>query len=154
MSDSFEFPERREPVDPALVGIGGWLVLPALGLILGPIVSVVLLVMAMLEYPAVQAAGFGGLFALELVVDAALIIFMLYAATRFFGKRSDAPAVMIALYVAVPVVLAIMLAVESSQDATLFAEQSVQQLVRSIFTALIWVPYFCVSKRVKATFVN
>lgn len=154
MSNSFDVQDREESVDPALVGIGGWLILPALGLVLGPIFSIVMLVMALPMYPQVEAAGFGGLFTLEILVDAALIVFMLYAASRFFPKKADAPAVMIALYIAAPVVLAVMLAIETSEGAAFFAEESQKHLVRSIIGAMIWVPYFRVSKRVKATFVN
>ncbi len=141
-------------VDQKLVGIGGWLVLPAIGLVLAPIIMVVSLIMSMGLASDVARAGYGGIHALEMIVGLGMLIFFIYAATRFFGKRSNAPSIMIALYVVQLVSQGILLMIELGADAEPFAIESGKALVRSVIGAAIWIPYFRVSKRVKATFVN
>ena len=141
-------------VDPRLVGIRGWLVLPAIGFVLGPIVGVVMLVVALGLYSDVAAAGHGGLYARELLVEVGLLAFLIYAATRFFGKKRNAPSTIIALLTASLVSSGLLLVIELSEGPKVFAIESGKQLVRSVISAAIWIPYFRVSKRVKATFVN
>jgi Protein of unknown function (DUF2569) len=141
-------------LDPSLAGIGGWLVLPAIGFVLGPIIGIVMLVVAVGLYGDVADAGLGGLYALELLVDVGLLAFLIYAATRFFGKMRNAPPTIIALLIAGLVSSGVLIIIELSAGAEPFAIESGKQLVRSIIAAGIWIPYFKVSKRVKATFVH
>jgi hypothetical protein len=152
MNDGTEMTTKE--VDPKLVGIRGWLVLPAIGLVLGPIVGVVSLVVGFALYSDVAVAGWGGLFAAEMVVELGLLIFMIYAASRFFSKKRNAPMVIIALLVTGLAANGLLLLVELGVGAEDFAEETTRMLVRSIISAAIWIPYFRVSKRVKATFVN
>jgi len=144
----------EEAVDEKLAGIGGWLILPAIGFVLGPVVGVVALVISLGLYPDVASAGFGEVFALELAVLAGLLGFTIYAAVLFFGKKRNAPRTIIALFVVSIVSSGILLAVEVAAGAEDFALESGKQLVRDIIGAAIWIPYFNVSKRVKATFVK
>lgn len=146
--------DPQSGVDPKLVGIGGWLILPAIGLVLGPLLGIPLLLFALTQYEAVAAAGFGGLFVLELGVQALSILMLIYAASRFFPKKSDAPMVMIMIIAAGVFLQGFLLMVELNSGAEEFAAESGKQLVRSIISAAIWIPYFNISKRVKATFVN
>ncbi len=141
-------------VDQKLVGIGGWLILPAIGLVLAPIIMVVGLVMSLGLWSEVSNAGYGGIHALEIVVGLGMLVFFIYAATRFFGKKSNAPSIMIALYIVQLVSQGILLVIELGADAEPFAIESGKALVKSVIGAAIWIPYFRVSKRVKATFVN
>lgn len=158
MTDRVEATEGTVPpssaVDPKLVGIGGWLVLPAIGFVLGPIVGVVGLIAALALFSDVERAGYGGIYALELVVQVGLLAFLLYAAIRFFGKKANAPAVIITLLLVSLGTSVVLLVIELGAGAKVFAIETGKQLVREVIGAAIWIPYFRVSKRVKATFVN
>jgi hypothetical protein len=142
------------PTDPALVGIGGWLILPAIGFVLGPIVSVIGLIAALSLFSDVNRAGYGGVYTLELMVQAGLLAYTIYAAVRFFGKYRDAPSACIALMVAAVVCNGGLLVIELGAGASPFAIESGKQLVLGGISAAIWIPYFNTSKRVAATFVN
>ena len=155
MADLAEAGEGSASVaDPSLSGIRGWLVLPAIGFVLGPIVSVVALIAALAVFSDVEAAGYGGIFALELLVQVGLLAFFIYAATRFFGKKSNAPSLIIALMLISLGASVVLLVIELGAGAELFAMETGKQLAREVSAAAIWIPYFRVSKRVKATFVN
>jgi hypothetical protein len=139
---------------PQFVGIGGWLLLPAVGFVLGPIMGTVGLVRAVSQFSNAAVQGHGGLYILELCVQAGLLIFMIYAATRLYGKKANAPSTIVAFMVASLIATAVLLVIELSAGANAFAVVSGQQLARGLIPAAIWIPYFRVSKRVKATFVN
>lgn len=153
-NENIEQAEVQQDIDDKLKGIGGWLILPAIGLILGPIIGVIGLFASLGMYQDVARAGYGGVYALELIVLFGLLGFMIYAAIKFFGKKKDAPKIMIFLYSVSLVASLVLLGVELSAGAEEFAVETGKQLVRDIVAAAIWIPYFNVSKRVKATFVN
>lgn len=121
---------------------------------IGPLLTLAGLGLGFALMDDVAEAGFGELFAFELAVDAAFLVFMVYVAIRFFGKKANAPGLMITLLAAGVIVSAIMLAIELNAGAEAFAVESGKGLVRGIIGSAIWIPYFSVSKRVKATFVN
>ncbi len=146
--------EAEAEVQADLVGIRGWLILPAIGLSAGPIIGIVALGYATTLFSDVAAAGQGGLYAFELAMEFALLGLMIFAAVRFFGKRSNAPKFIVGLLIVAIGIVALQLAVELSVGARDFAIESIKQLVRNIIGAAIWIPYFVVSKRVKATFIR
>lgn len=143
-----------QAVDRQIAGIGGWLILPAIGFVLGPIVGAASLVLAVTLFSGVRASGYGGLYAVEVLLELGLLVFNVYAAIRFFGKKSNAPSLAISLMIATVVVSGLLLMIELGAGAEAFAIESAKQLARGVVMAAIWIPYFRVSRRVKATFVN
>lgn len=143
-----------EGVDPKLVGIGGWLILPAIGLVLGPLVGLIGLLVLVSLFPQLSAEGHGGVLTAEILAGLVLVLLQVYAATRFFGKKRNLPAVMTVLYAAGVAAAGILLAIELTAGAQEFATESGKQLARAMMAAVVWVPYFHLSKRVQATFVR
>lgn len=130
-------------------GIAGWLILPAIGLILGPIFWLIgLLALALLipESPV--------LVPLNMALGAALLGLLIWTAIQFFRKKKNAPKLMISFLIAKPVVTAILLVVANVMGEPEFAANYQGELIKTIVIAVIWGRYFNVSKRVKATFIN
>jgi len=105
-------------------------------------------------YSDVARAGYGGIYTLELLVIIGILVFTLYAAYLFFKKKSNAPKTIITLLIVGIVSSCVLLVIELGAGADPFAIETGKQLVKEIIGAAIWIPYFRVSKRVKATFVN
>lgn len=140
----------------APVGIGGWLILPAIGLILGVLANLV-----MLGINAAFIGGAGGyrrpsddsMAGYEMLTSLAMTAFIIVVAVKFFGRKASAPRLMIALYTVGlgRVVLGVLV------DQAIMNEispQRIQAVVVSLIACSIWIPYFLKSRRVKATFVN
>ena len=161
-------PEPREPVPGAPSGIRGWLLLPALAVVIGPFVFG-WLIYAWAPFldedmwralPTVVAKGYGGsaqyvLMAI-LSVGVAAVVGALLIAILFFSKRTSVPtfyiawcwtAFMFALMVWGAVVLW-----ELDTEST--GAEFVRETMRDVLSAIIWTFYMLKSKRVKATFVN
>lgn len=150
--------ERATDVPPKQ--IGGWLILPALGLVFAPIRT------ALTTFTDLLAPWFAGTFAeaiastpalafvlaAEVLMNLAVIAFTLYAAVAFFGRKRTAPRLMMILFASSVVVqvldMGLILAFVPGVDA------EPQTLVRPMIAAVIWIPYFQQSKRVKETFLN
>jgi hypothetical protein len=143
-----------EGVDPKLVGIGGWLILPAIGLVLGGVLSVVGLAISVANYEWLVDQGYDAYFGVSICIDFGMFIFLLVAAVLFFGKKRSAPGAMIGLMVANIVSSIIVTTVAFGTHEEQLVLLSAKSLASGIVSAAIWIPYFCVSKRVKATFVN
>lgn len=141
--------DRQDPV-----GIGGWLILPAIGFALAPVIEVAGLIIGLGNYTKAASAGYGGVYTLNLLVIAGMLVFQVYVAVLFFRKRGSAPRTIIAFFVASLVASAGLLAVELAGGAEVFVAETGRQLVFGVIAAGIWIPYFLVSKRVKATFVR
>jgi hypothetical protein len=137
-----------------LVGIGGWLILTAIGFILGPIIGIVAIIWELTMVSKVANAGFGVIYALKIATQTGIFALMIYTATLFFGKKRNAPAVIITFFQVTVVTSAILLVIELAAGAEVFAIEEVKALFCNLVGAAIWIRYFRVSKRVKATFVD
>jgi hypothetical protein len=150
-------------------GIGGWLILVAIGAILNPLrLSIMIFVnfvpvfqnntWSILTTPGTAAYHrlWAPLILFELFGNILFVIFSIIIAICFFQKKRFFPKLMIVFLLANLIFIGIDLfaanfipAVAAQND-----EQSNKELARVILASIIWIPYFMVSIRVKETFVR
>lgn len=143
----------------ALTGIGGWLLVPAVGLVIAPIRMAVDIVQAfgllgeyLREGPAAIATTDGAFIIGVILVEIPLIAFQAWVATLFFRKKRLLPNAMTALIITrvawaiIPLVAADMIAGDDGVGAPGY-------VAAALIMAAIWIPYFRTSRRVKNTFV-
>jgi hypothetical protein len=148
--------------------IGGWLILLAIGAIFSPIRLVVTLwplyeaifvngVFEALTNPQSinYVYGFRFLILFEVVINAMLVVALIWQATLFFCKKKLYRAVFIVTSV-FSLTFILIDAVAASAvfpDIAIFAPDTVKEIARSLVAVVIWVPYLLLSERVKETFV-
>lgn len=150
-------------------GLGGWLILPAIGLFVLPIRLTIMLINDFLPifqrgyWEALTTPGseayhhlWAPLVIFEIAGNTFFIIFDIILIFLFFTKSYRFPVLFIAF-----LVLNLFFVVSDFFFADLIpavAAESDREFVRdlagSIIGAIIWIPYFLVSKRVKNTFVK
>jgi hypothetical protein len=150
-------------------GIGGWLILVVIGLVISPIrISYFMLtnhwpifrdgMWPVLTTPGTEAyhALWAPLIAFEIVGNLVSIALPLVTLWFFVRKSRRTPVLAICWYIwaAAFVVVDFFVAGLIPAVAAQSDSDGVKELVRSIVGAAIWVPYFLVSKRVKATFID
>ena len=148
-------------------GIGGWLILPAIGLVLTPILLLVTITRDLL--PALQPEVWNALtepgsqayhpmwstvILFEAVANVGFLVFTLWLGYLFVRQSSRTPAVFIVwllINVAIQVIDLLL-----AQSIPVVAEESTAAVGREIFRAIlqaaIWIPYFLRSERVRNTF--
>jgi hypothetical protein len=154
MSEKDVVSSDRTDVGAVPKGIGGWLIIPAIGLVLGIIKAAVIFSQ---DINTIQ------IFTPELlsdvrlwvgiVINAVMIIAAIVVAILFFSKRRVAVMAITILMIAsiVGSVIQLLLGV------AIFGEVSsdgINPVLHACVFAAIWIPYFVKSKRVKNTFVN
>ena len=149
-------------------GIGGWLILIAVGLCLTPIrigAEIVQGVRSLqpLAWRAVTTPGspayhplFGPLIIGEMVANAALLGWALVLLYLFLTKRRAFPRAMIAFLIVRVVIQMADIFVASSIPvaAGSIGPRVYGSLAGNLLVVLVWVPYFLKSRRVAATFVR
>ncbi|MDR3456229.1 MAG: DUF3857 domain-containing protein [Verrucomicrobiae bacterium] len=164
---------RSEPVpaaDPQLVGLGGWLILVGISLFVGPLRIISLIIrysnsFSGYTWQALTTPGGTGyspvwapLLCFELLGQMTLFALAVFALVLFFQKRRAFPKWFIILIVANAVfsmvdVAAVHGLIKSPPSAG--ASTSEQRAFFQILIGLcIWIPYMCISKRVRATFTR
>lgn len=140
-----------EPKSDRLEGIEGWLVWPALYLVAVPLFCLGDLIESPL--PRLRPEVLGG--------NVALVVASVVMLVLFFQKRSVVPTLMVGYYVMVAAVAGLEFAVLSlpaenvgAAVVAAHAEEARGALEYTGASAVIWIPYFLVSKRVRNTFVT
>lgn len=150
--------------DAELKGIGGWLILPLVGLIVGPIFFVWMLVTSAFPHLVERSPGrsMAALTATLVVVALPYLVFQLWCLVRFLQERRNVPQLMTGLFglnIAL-VVLSFTIAQNAVTTAAPFPTESLFWvsnhpffLALRIASNLAWIAYFHNSIRVKNTFV-
>jgi hypothetical protein len=159
-------PPPGEPANPTLTGIGGWLVLPLLGLLLLPFAILFLLAVSAENYFGAQwgeltrmgGASYHPLWApallLELTGMLAQLVFGLLLLTLLLKKRSSLPRLYIGYMITITLVsLGLFLILgQLPIEQVEVRKEATQDLMSSVGELILWGIYFSVSVRVKSTF--
>lgn len=146
----------------SLDGLSGWLILVGFGLVVSPFVTLSTLVTVNLPFlynakyqPFLSShPALAGLLLFEVITNIIFILGVLALNFLFFTKRKAFPTFMI-IYLATQCCLILFdaLATHVLLPSTNLAG-SYAAIARPFMAALIWIPYFLISRRVKATFVR
>lgn len=145
-----------------LEGLSGWLIFVALGLVVSPFrilytlfgADLPVLLGAKYQPYLAQHPALEGLLVFEVITNIVLFTAVLSLLFLFFKKKKGFPTYMIIYLVLQFVVVfgdivATHTLFPSANQTTAYGEVS-----RTFIGAMIWIPYFLVSRRVKATFVR
>jgi len=169
---TFDRPGATDPRSPAVTkkavlgrgaagepGIRGWLILPAIGLVVSPVLLVIVIIQQILtlldhgQYRQLDILFFLGFDILSKVV---LLVLVCVVAYLFFKRRSGAPTTFI-LYLLAYLGFA---GVELLWGMIAFGADTLVPLLRSTniigiaIACAIWIPYFRLSRQVKRTFTR
>lgn len=160
ITDSFSVPSFTMIED--LEGVGGWLILVAVGLAIAPLLLLrtILLVNIQFLYAAryqdylTGHPAVAGLAALELITNVILLVLVAVLNYLFFSKKKVFPTYMIFyLFLQLFLLLADCIALHlmfPSADLT----SNYAALAHSLLVTSVWTPYYIRSRRVKATFIH
>ena len=163
-AESIIFEEPRGPE-----GIGGWLILPLIGLLFTPLAALATLFthnippfteghFSTLTNPAFENYHplWGVVLVFEPIGTVVVGTMAVWAIVLMFRKVRGFPRFMIALYVTNIVIVFIdtVLCYQLPVLAEESAPAMLGQLVRNLIAAAVWIPYMLISKRVRNTFVH
>jgi|LakMenEpi03Aug12_release.lakeMendotaPanAssembly.Ray.scaffolds.fasta_scaffold1375763_1 hypothetical protein len=154
--------------DKTPIGIGGFLILPIIGLVITPIKS--LLIVLSIHIPILTKENWSRLttpgtedyhplwapvLVGELGLNIFFAIFAIIVLILLFKKNRYLPKLIIIFYISNLILMGIMFYIANLIPivAQTPDPESVGEITRAIIGATIWVPYFLISKRVKNTFV-
>lgn len=150
-------------------GIGGWLILVAIGLVASPVLMVVNLTQDVLPafaggaWDKLTTAGsphyhplWAPLLITEVSCTTLFILFSLVILVLFFMKKRTLPLLVI-IFLLANLAFAIadyLLSMRIPLVASMPDESTPTQIARQAVSCVIWIPYFLKSKRVRNTFVK
>jgi hypothetical protein len=151
------------------VGLGGWLVLPAVGIIIAPFImlftkllpEIKLLRGGVWELLAIPGSDsyipwWGPLFAAEMTINLGITVAWIFIAFLFFSKKKCFPMWYIGTmtFTLGFMVIDAIASKLAFPDLAAFDQNTVTVIAQQLVATLIWGRYMWVSRRVKATFVN
>jgi hypothetical protein len=152
-----------------LEGLGGWLALVGVGIIISPlrIIGQIFPIYsemfsngswAALTTPGTEAYNplWTPILMGEMAINGGLVLVWGFITFLFFSKKRVFPKWYIGILLfTLAFILVDALTIKAVlPNEPVFDAETAKELGRTIFVALIWVPYMLVSKRVKATFVK
>lgn len=153
----------------SLEGLGGWLVLVGLGIIISPlrVIGTVFPIYSEMftngSWVALTTPGteaYNSLWAPilfgEMAINGGLVLAWIFVAFLFFSKKKVFPRWYIGMLLfTLAFILIDALVIKSVlPNEPVFDAETTKEFGRSLIVTLIWVPYMLVSKRVKSTFVK
>jgi hypothetical protein len=155
--------------DEGLKGLGGWLVLIGIGIVLAPlklsyfVYTVYRDIFANGAWSILTDIGsdfytpyFGTLVIIEILINIMILIVSLFLAYKFFTKKKSFPK----WFIGISIFSLVFLVADTFAVSVVFPDEeafdpaTMKELALSFARAGIWIPYMLVSKRVKATFIN
>jgi hypothetical protein len=163
-----EHPSGEPPIISEISGLGGWLILVIIGLFLGPVRLIMGIVedahgVALWKWHQLTTPGgisynpmWGPALIYELLGQITTLIMAIFAIILFFQKRRLFPRWFILMLVLNAIfVLGDTVGIHFLDLASEKIAQRVTQNIISVFIGcIIWIPYMCLSKRVKGTFLR
>jgi len=152
-----------------LKGLGGWLVLVGIGVVIGPFRLAY--EFGPLYYSLITDGGFeylttpgteayhrlwGPLLISEAVYNCLIVLASFYLIYLFFSRHYMFPKA----YMAIALISVVFIPLDAwlgsfvITDEPMFDPATTKEFAKTLFVAVVWVPYMLVSKRVKATFVE
>jgi hypothetical protein len=147
---------RVMPVPRAPAGIGGWLILPAISLVLGPLGALYALsqlapILSQFTPGSIEYT----IILFEAVSQGTIGAFAIFCAYQFFSLSRLTPGLMIALYAAFGAFAVVNGLIRAMADGVrLFDTVAGESVIGALLAALTWIPYFTVSVRVRNTFTR
>jgi len=156
-----------------LKGIGGWLILVAIGVTLGPFIAVgmdyaiysevfseeVWSTLTDSNNIATYTPNYSLAVSVELVASIIIDAYLFRLMFLFYTKKLDFPSLYIKLvyvifaFIILDIIM-VSLVFPNSTAKDLFDPFTIRAIFQSIFSILVWVPYMKKSVRVKNTFIN
>lgn len=152
-----------------LNGIGGWLILVAIGIVLTPIRLALATAVTFgpiftngsweaMTTPGSEAFSpyWGPIIVTEILVNLAMLLISFVLVALFFTKKRLFPRLYVgfAIFSFLVVIVdayAVTLVLPAEQ---VFTQETAMEISRSLVMLCIWVPYMLISQRVKSTFVR
>ncbi|MCB9335259.1 MAG: DUF3857 domain-containing protein [Flavobacteriales bacterium] len=142
--------------------IGGWLILPAIGLIFSPLVFLVSFFSqgyfnsGSWDVIFDKSWGLGIFYGVEMIFNLLLLCYLILLLILFFKRRTSLPKFITIYYIigfVIPLVDLIFYNLFTNDiNMQSDIDESISQIFRAFIGGAIWIPYFNISERVKNTF--
>jgi len=164
-----EYIIQKENTPKSIEGIGGWLILVAIGVVISPLRLLAELSKTYLPifkdgtWEALTSPGsevynsaFSTLLIGEILFNSLMVLASIYLIYLLFAKKSFFPK----LYIWIIVFSLIFIPLDAVIVSSIFPEvqafdpETLKELAKTVIVGIVWVPYMLISKRVKATFIH